>query len=273
MAQIMSVLSALWAFMKMLPQVWEVLKEVYKIYKDYQDKKELEKKKEEIIDAIKHSQETKDTSKLENIFGINGLNFRLKVVETEEKPIIEEKKSLKINNLAFSLKGIKTIDDSLVVESLASEEIVEPEVSSGGFFKSFSFGSNMSSARGIGASFFVNNKINGASRMTSKFYSLFLLLFVLSSCKSPPKPNQPDYKPKLYAGDSANISVTRKQSGEVIQCSDPRFDKFVAMRYEELSCIYETYIQNCERFKTPYVRCSGQFTKEAKEYINKNLKY
>lgn len=97
-----------------------------------------------------------------------------------------------------------------------------------------------------------------------------LVLFLFSGCANLPE-NMPDYKPRLYAGDSANVGISRKQSGELIRANDPKFDEFVAMRYENLSCLYETYIQNCERFKQQSVQCTP-ITTDQKKAIKKFVK-
>lgn len=60
-----------------------------------------------------------------------------------------------------------------------------------------------------------------------------LLSILLSSCVTEPK------FVKLYVGEPEAAGIHRKQSGDMISCTDPVFKKFLCVREDELSTLVE----------------------------------
>lgn len=78
-------------------------------------------------------------------------------------------------------------------------------------------------------------------------YSLSVLCaLLLSGCPSTPIPK---WMGKIYAGNSKEAEITRKQGDEHIKASDPKFDKFACMTYVDLESFYQTYILGCKVWK------------------------
>lgn len=80
-------------------------------------------------------------------------------------------------------------------------------------------------------------------------------------------PNRPDYKPVLYAGNSAIGGITRAQSHENISCQDPKMDNYVAMSYDTLACLYMTYINNCSAYIQQKVSCPNISQKDIDQFV------
>lgn len=81
-------------------------------------------------------------------------------------------------------------------------------------------------------------------------------------------PNRPDYKPTLYAGNSAIGGISRAQSKENLSCQDAKFDGYVAMSYDTLACLYMTYVNNCSSYIQQRVNCPNV----SKEHIDQFIK-
>lgn len=58
----------------------------------------------------------------------------------------------------------------------------------------------------------------------------------------------PAWNGKLWAGDSARGGITRAQSGEHIDATDPLFDGYIAMSYEDFRSFYATYVLGCKEW-------------------------
>src|SRR4051812_40484273 len=75
-------------------------------------------------------------------------------------------------------------------------------------------------------------------------------LLAITSCTSGPIPR---WDGKLWAGDSAHGGITRAQEQDpakrTIQATDPRFDEYVAMTYEDFRGFVATYIYQCKSWK------------------------
>lgn len=74
----------------------------------------------------------------------------------------------------------------------------------------------------------------------------FMGLIAMTGCLG----NAPQLKPTLYAGDSANQGISRKQANETIKCTDPKMDDMVCMSYKDLECNFQVYVLGCAKWKT-----------------------
>lgn len=253
------IITAVIAFIKVLPQLIGIVKELVKYVNELADFFDRLSKIKEIKEAIKTARETKDTSKLEDAFGI-----KPSVIEQKLTEVVSPSENVKIRFLTETKTPVeeKKSPEFVKEEPTAASLPVEPKPTV--TVMRFLSGTKNVAMRVMGLNAVVGGQVKGANlklsplgnhnaqRMGSKFVLLALVIF-LGSCKT--VPNQPNYKPKLYAGDSSQGAVVRAQSHEVYSCQDPEFDNFVALRYEDLQCLYLTYIQNCERYKDPNPTC------------------
>lgn len=85
-------------------------------------------------------------------------------------------------------------------------------------------------------------------KIFSNLTAALVLILMASSCTIflP----QPQWNGKLWAGDSANVGISRSQSDEFIEASDPLFDEYLAMSYEDFRSFYTTYVLGCKQWKT-----------------------
>lgn len=93
---------------------------------------------------------------------------------------------------------------------------------------------------------------------------LVLLFFVATGSGCVTKPalaNQatsqspPALVVKTWAGSSANQAIRRSQDKAQILCSDPRFDGYVAMTYEDFDCIVDTFVHACTAWQPALSNC------------------
>lgn len=83
-----------------------------------------------------------------------------------------------------------------------------------------------------------------------------ILLASLSGCAhNKPIPN---WDGKIWAGDASRASIRRAQAGEEIPASDPRFDSYVAISYDDFTSFYSTYVLGCEKWKKGLTMMSAQ---------------
>lgn len=265
----MSIMSAIVTFIRYIPELIKIYREIAGLIEEAKDTKEATKKAGEIAEAIKKARATKDTSDLEDMF--RPKNFDIKIVQ---------KKSLDLGNLQlwasildqkkiteeveqFLAKEepknpLKEIEKLVLAQELneipASEEtpkVEEPIAPPKKSLFGFSFMSRSSAI--IGGSYISNVRMTGGGRMGSSFF-MILILITAFGCKKTVR-NQPDFTPRLYAGDSEQGGVYRKQSGEFILATDPKMDDMVALSYKDLSCVYQTYVQNCQAYRKKVVKC------------------
>lgn len=78
-----------------------------------------------------------------------------------------------------------------------------------------------------------------------KWIFILIMPFLLSAC---PK-EVPVFNKDVYIGDSSQQALVRKQGGQVIKASDPKFDQMVSVSRDDFACLLETFLVNCERFK------------------------
>ena len=73
---------------------------------------------------------------------------------------------------------------------------------------------------------------------------LLLLTFVLllDGCRGRP----PKLDWQIYAGDSSDGSIKRSQAGQVISCSDPKFDDYLAISYEDFKRSMLKVMSSCK---------------------------
>jgi len=76
--------------------------------------------------------------------------------------------------------------------------------------------------------------------------SIVLFCVLVSGCS---KPNIPQELKdvKIWAGDSANDGITRKQDNITIKATDPVFDDYAALSYTDLNKIIY-YLSMCESY-------------------------
>lgn len=87
--------------------------------------------------------------------------------------------------------------------------------------------------------------------------SLILFVTVLvASITAGCRASIPRWDGKLYAGDSANSGISRKQSGEIIRCDAPEVDTFICMSGDDFKSFYETYILGCRQWSRGMPRMS-----------------
>lgn len=82
-------------------------------------------------------------------------------------------------------------------------------------------------------------------RLYYKVIIKLLLSLLLSSCAHFDR-NEPTVKPKLYAGSYIENAIVRKQSNEVIQCTDRKFNDFVCLSYTDLLNI-QYLLDSCQK--------------------------
>ena len=272
---LMAILTAIVTFFRYLPELVKIWTQVAQLLQDYADKKAAKEKAKEIAAAIGKARETKDTTDLEQIFGPKSFNITFKT--------IEEKKSLDVGALSFDAKLIvekpAEIDPLVLATDMGTQYVseVQPQfkeikssdkdqlIAKTSTFSFMGFGGGQSSV-GITSTFVNHNKMTGGGRMGSKFFVFFAILTIIGGCKTGAK-NEPNYKPKLYAGDSQQGGMYRKQSNELIRSNDPKFDQMVGMSYATFACIHKTYIQNCREYKEAVVSCEGLDANFYRDYI------
>jgi hypothetical protein len=281
---ISSFFSFLMLLLRYTPTVIETVRTVLKLIQDTQDAIARKKKAEEIKKAVQKARETQDTSGLEDLFGPgpvteDGLKpaFSVSVRQiSPAKPVLEEKKSPLIlevsGNPHFSISSRDPepdLDFSTLIpheEFWGKLEKESPSSQEGGFFAKM-FGGRMGGTLNDDDEVYNVNHMHGSPRISSYLIGpLSLLLILFTGCKPEERPlNMPTYKPKVYAGNADMGGVYRKQSGEFISASDPRFNEMAAMSYGTFSCIYETYVNNCKEYKQSQVTCTKLTTKQKKE--------
>jgi hypothetical protein len=96
---------------------------------------------------------------------------------------------------------------------------------------------------------------------------LLPLSFALYGC---PGHIMPKTDVRWYAGSSADEALVRKQDNppSIIKAVSPSFDKMAGISYEDLSCLYQQLILNCEKWKDPNPACEhipSEIVREALE--------
>jgi hypothetical protein len=72
---------------------------------------------------------------------------------------------------------------------------------------------------------------------------LLILLIFIEGCKTAaPQLTQEDVY--LWAGDSKSIAISRSQFNLLLYCTDPEFDNYVCMTYDELERFFNR-LQEC----------------------------
>lgn len=283
----MAIVSMIVTFIRYIPELIKIWKEVSSLLHQISDKQEAKKTAEDIAKAVKKAKDTKDTTGLEELFGPKSFNITFKT---------EEKKSLELD--AFQLE-VRIFEQKklaeFVQEFIESKEPINPlkdiekmVIDTGSQYdhnpiketfsddmdkvaeepKKFSmFGFGRSSSSIPGASYVNNTRMSGMSRMGSTFFVLFLVPFISGFGCAKKSINQPEYKPVIWAGDSANGGITRKQNNKFIRATDSNFDNYAAVSYNTLSCIMKTYVYNCESYKKQIVECDIKDQEFIKDYI------
>ena len=290
---ISSIFSFLFLVLKNLPAIMDFIKLIAGKIEEAQDAIEKKKKAEEIRKAIQDAKNNKDTSGLEDLFGtklVKAQPVTVNLVIEEKKktlaPLIEEELLQKPlsrplmeptrmatpQELASISSGLKILSTEPTKEEPKKEPTVLSVKASGGparaFFRSFGvMGGNASNV--IVGSNKQRTEMRGVTRMGSRFFTIILLVFTAIGCKKADPINLPTFKPRLYAGSSSDAAIVRKQSNEVISCESPEINEYVAMKYTDLSCIYETYVFNCERYKTATPKCSDLSPEKIKSLLDK----
>lgn len=84
--------------------------------------------------------------------------------------------------------------------------------------------------------------------------AILALASLVTSCRT----SIPKWDGKIYAGDSANAGVSRKQSNEVIRCDSPAIDEMLCMTGADFKSFYETYVLGCQKWARGMPRMSIQ---------------
>lgn len=270
----MNWVAAILAFMKALPEIIKAVKEVLKFISDAVDSFDKKKKAEEFSKALKEARESKDTSRLEDMFGIQ----RAEPIQIETKSVSQTGLSLSFTKVVTpeptekkSLDDVPNLGEAKKESSRSSSILLslKPSDRSSGGFSLFGFGGGgAASGSEIEGSGVMHTKIGpNTARISSRFIPI-IIMFILVACRS--VPNQPNYKPKLFAGDSSRAQIVRKQSNEYLSCTDPEFDRYIALKDSALQCLYETYILNCQSYKKAVVPCEDVDLKRIDKELRRN---
>jgi len=81
---------------------------------------------------------------------------------------------------------------------------------------------------------------------------IIALVASVSACRT----TIPRWDGKIYAGDSANAGVSRKQSEEIIRCDSPAIDEMLCMSGVDFKSFYETYVLGCKTWHRGMARMS-----------------
>lgn len=77
---------------------------------------------------------------------------------------------------------------------------------------------------------------------------LIPVFFLISATQESCIKQIPIWNKKVYKADHVDQTIKRKQDGEVIPTSDPKFGEFICIRQESFDCLTETYILNCQKW-------------------------
>lgn len=81
----------------------------------------------------------------------------------------------------------------------------------------------------------------------------------------------------IWAGNSKEAAIERTQDNQKIQASDPAFDNYMAMSYDDFQCFAKVFVLNCMQYKQQHVDCSkdklskGTIQRTIIKYENKFL--
>lgn len=259
-------ISVLYGFFKSLPTIKKWLTDIYNVISDLIWKAHQKKIDNDLNKASEEAKQTKDTSNLENLFG------GTKPKEITHPPKAEVHKQ----DAPVAAMTIAPEVPSEVEEKKKTTTHLQESNGSGIFFKVLGaaagltalnavFGAKSAKAASLGSISSsvditqINRvQLNGASRMGSKMLGLAFILFIsMNASKCQTAENRPNYAPKIWAGDSQTGSVVRAQENQSIPATSREFDNYVALSYRDLACVYKTYVDNCEKFRSPIVDCSG----------------
>lgn len=81
-----------------------------------------------------------------------------------------------------------------------------------------------------------------------KRFLILLCIPVLSGGASSCQGHIPVWTGKIYAHDGLG-NIVRKQSNEVLSCSDPRAKLLMGMTWDDFQSFYETYVLGCKVWK------------------------
>lgn len=93
--------------------------------------------------------------------------------------------------------------------------------------------------------------------MESLKLSLALNVVLLASACATAITGTPVWKGKLWAGNPAAGEIRRTQDQPVSTLSafDPSFKNYTCMTYEDLSCLYFSFVNNCQSWATLTPTC------------------
>lgn len=60
---------------------------------------------------------------------------------------------------------------------------------------------------------------------------------------------RPDVELKLWAGSASKAAIERRQDKLIIECSDPYFNRYVCMDYDDLNKLEEDILERCDKWK------------------------
>ncbi len=260
-----AIIPAILAFIQALPELLKIARELLAYAGQAADYFERLQKLKQIKEGIKDARETKDTTKLEDSFGIGKTIHKEETHQIQMSPVVslkftsttvEEKKSPEpVLELPEGINAkLFTKPEIFASPTHVSKAFQEMDVTSSPeqFAGLMGFGTNGGVGDVKGNSIIYSN-LGPSSQMGSRLIGLALLILFGSGCRT--VPNQPNYKPELFAGDSKLSAVVRRQSNEVVTCESPEFDNYVALTYDSMACLVTTYINNCVAYKTANPPC------------------
>lgn len=90
--------------------------------------------------------------------------------------------------------------------------------------------------------------------------SIIIYLLALSGCRTA----IPPMDVKFWAGDSHKSGITRSQDKTTLECSQPEFDQYVCLSYDDVKEIFNTMLK-CKNWSS-----RGMTEKELKKIVRSN---
>lgn len=87
-------------------------------------------------------------------------------------------------------------------------------------------------------------KIRRNWRNTSALLLASLTLVAANKCPA----DRPVWEAEFWAGDSANVGITRKQENRTIPADSPEFNDYVCTKWENLQKLEDDVLSKCEKW-------------------------
>ncbi len=101
------------------------------------------------------------------------------------------------------------------------------------------------------------------------YISLTLNLLTLAGCGRNPLKGLPKWPGLLWAGNPeiGGIERTQDTPPSQLSASDGRFKNYVSMSYEDLGCLYQSFVLNCRDWFTLTPTCRPTDVKTIQKFI------